>query len=546
MTLTTATFIRRTTLVLGATASAVGLLACGGGGTSTEVSAPSAAPPVTAKRLTALYLTDDFSAEHDAVWISVTRVTAVTPNGEVALAIFSPAKLVNVPTLRRTGDLIATADVPADATAIRIHVGSTARLQALDGSQRDVTLASSGGYLEARLEGWKSDSGALALDFDLPRFTLQGNILTPVVRTAGASDFSGWDERFAEVKGTVTAVTANSVTLSSPAFGLRVYALDANTTYVSRRSATWVPVVGERVEISAAVSGQGAEALQFTARRIEDESDSAASDSWKVKGLVTAVNGSLVSVKVQGSEHLGVTGTTTFDTAQAGFSRGSLASLVPGVRLEAYLSAVGAGWRAVLVEVEGAAKSNQVASSSQTYAEVKGRVEDVAGNTVTLTTVYTERFPNLARGARLSIDLTSAYFKKGALSCVVTGNALEIKGHVDAAGTFRPVQVELEGGCAAAAPVSGVSGAGTPTSPPLAAVFLEAKGTVAAVRPGEFDLTVYRVEYAGLSLSSVTVRHDAATVFKQLASAQLAAGQFVEVKGSYLNGVIQATKVERD
>ncbi len=549
-----ATRPRQRALTWGALASAtlVGLVACGGGGgegAGTAPAAPTAAPPAASQRLTALYLTDDVSADHDAVWISVSRLTAVTPAGEVELAAFAPAKLINVPTLRRTGELIALAAVPSDATAVRLHVGATARLQALDGSERDVALAAPGGVIDVRLEGWASGSGALALDFDLPKFTLQGNTLTPLVRTAGSSDYSTWDERRAEVKGTVTAVGAGSVTVTSPAFGQRVFSIDAQTTFVSRRGSAWAPQVGDRVEVNAAVAGQGADGLQLTARRIEDESDAGAAGSFKVKGVVTAVNGTNVSVRVRGSEHLGATGTTVFDLAGASFSRGSASVVVPGVVVEAYLSPVGSGWKAALVEVEGAAKagaSSSPGSVGLSYAELKGRVDSVSGSVVTVTTTHTERYPALARGARVTVDLSGAYFQKGALSCVDAGDAIELKGALASNGSFQPVKVELEGGCSVAAPVAGVGVPAGNGTPPVGAVFLEAKGTVSAVRPGEFDLAVHQIEYSGLTLATVTVRHGPTTVFKSLLPGQLASGQFVEVKGSYQAGVITASKVERD
>jgi RNase P/RNase MRP subunit p29 len=521
-------------------ALAATMVACGGGGGSGEPQAP-------AQKATALYFTDDFAADHDAVWITVTKVTAVTPAGEVELVAFDPPQLINVPMLKRTGALMGTPTIPADATALRVHVGSAARIQQLDGSLRDVTLAAPGGYIEVRIEGWKRDSGVLTLDFDLPRFTLQGNALTPAVRLAGNDDYAGWSDRYAEIKGNVVSISANSIVLNTPRYGQRTITIDTNTVFVSRGNATWRPVAGDTVEVDGAVTGQGAEGLQFTARAIEQKSSSATAGLTKVEGRVTAVNGSLVTADIESSKHAAAVGSLTFDIAAAVFKRGSAALVSPGVKVDAYLQQQGATWVASVVEVEGAAKSDEGSSGSQAnaYAEVKGQVVSATGNVVVLTADHVERLPGVTRGAQLQLDIGAAYFKKGSASCLVAGAPVEVKGYVNAAGELVPVQLELEGACASAYPAPGVTAPGT-TPPVTGAVFLEAKGTVTAVRAGEFDMSVFKAEYAGVTLRSVTVRHDATTVFKDLAAMQLAVGQFVEVKGTLVSGVITAAKVERD
>lgn len=134
-------------------------------------------PAPTAKAQTALSFTDDFSAAYDAVWISVSRVTVVSPTGGTELLRHDTPQLLNLPTLRRSGALVANASLPVDATEVRVYVTGTAQLQQLDGSMRDVNLQAPAGYLAFRLEGRDSRSGALALDFDLPNFSLQGNTL---------------------------------------------------------------------------------------------------------------------------------------------------------------------------------------------------------------------------------------------------------------------------------------------------------------------------------------------------------------------------------
>lgn len=529
------------------------LSACGGGGggSSSDDAGPSVAP--TAKAQTALYFTDDFSAAYDAVWISVSRVTVVSPAGETELLRHDTPQLLNLPTLRRSGVLVANAGLPLDATEVRVYVGSTAQLQQLDGRMLDVGLQAPAGYLAFRLEGWDSRSGALALDFDLPNFSLQGNTLVAATRLAGSTDLAGWNSRHTEVKGTVTAVSANSITVQTLALGAQTFTLDAQTTYLSERSAGWMPVVGSVVELYSSVSGQGAQALQFSARQVKDRSDAGSAGSAKVHGLVTAVANGLLTVSVDRSNLAGATGSIQIDVGQASFKRGSAALLAPGLRIEAYLVAAagGSGYRATVLEIEGAAKSGASGDgdddgSRSGYGEVKGVVSSVSGQQVVLNTLYAKNLPSVLQGTALTLDLGSAYFERGGLACLAAGTPIEVKGAVTAAGGLQAVKVELEGGCASAWPVSGVTGSTTPTTPVTGTWFVEAKGLVTAVRPGEFDLQVYKVEYAGAAPATLTVRHGTGTLFKRLSGSQLAAGQFVEIKGNLQGAVLDATKIELD
>lgn len=542
---------QRPPLALSALMISLALLlpACGGGGGGGDT-APAAAP--TAKAQTALYFTDDFSAAYDAVWISVGRVTVVSPAGETELLRHDTPQLLNLPTLRRSGALVANASLPLDATEVRVYVAGTAQLQQLDGRMLDVNLQAPAGYLAFRLEGWDSRSGALALDFDLPNFSLQGNTLVAATRLASHSDLAGWNSRHTEVRGTVTAVSASSITVQTPSLGVQTFALDAQTTFLSERSAGWMPVVGSVVELYSSVAGQGAQALQFSARQIKDRSDASTTGSAKVHGVVTAVAGGVVTLSVDRSSLAGATGSIQIDVAQASYKRGSAAVLAPGLRIEAYLvAAAGGGYRAAVLEIEGAAKSGSGSDggddgSRSGYGEVKGVVSSVSGQQVVLNALHARNLPSVLQGTALTLDLGSAYFERGGLACLVAGTPIEVKGAVNAAGLLQAVKVELEGGCASAWPVSGVSGAGTPTTPVTGAWFVEAKGLVTAVRAGEFDLQVYQVEVAGAVPATLTVRHGAGTLFKRLSGAQLAAGQFVEIKGSLQGAVLDAIKIELD
>lgn len=512
------------------------LAACGGGGSPAPTTA-------AAQGATAVYFTDDFSATYDAVWLSVSRVTVVSPAAETELVAFAPAKLINLPTLRRTGALVATATIPADATAVRVYVGAQAKLQQLDGTLLDVTLAAPTGYLEFKLEGWSAGSGALALDFDLPRFTLQGTTLVPATRVADSNDYSAWNQRYAEVEGTVAQVTPTSIVLDTRSMGQRSFAVDNNTTFVSSRSATWSPAVGDRVEIKSAVTGQGATGLQFTAHTVKDETQSTSGGLTKIEGVVTGVAGTQVTATVDHSENSTVLGSVTFDIANATFKRGTAASLLPGVRVEAYLTTAGSAWAAKAVEIEGAARTGAGEGGQRDYAEVKGQIVSVTGSVTVVKVLHADRFPGLSAGAQLTIDLAAATFDTGAVSCLAAGLPIEVKGSVSAAGVLTPIEVSVGGACAAAYPAVDGGQSGHQDTPVTSGT-IDTEGSVTAVRAGEFDMTVFDLENVAMVSTTLTVRYNSTTLFRHLTAASIAVGNFVEVKGDLKAGVITATKVE--
>ncbi len=540
--------MRHSSLKLAPTLSALAaslllLAACGGGGTtpSTQASTSPAGPKAAA----ALYFTDDFSASYDAVWIAVSKVVVVNAAGtETELVSFAPSKRLNISQLRQAGTWAAGVQVPADATSVRVYADASAQLQKLDGSMLNVTLSLTGGYLSFKLDTWDRNSGVLALDFDLPRFTLQGTTLTASTRVAGSAEYSGWNHRDAEVKGKVSAVTATSLTVDAGLAGTRVFVLDTNTSFVSAASASWQPAVGDTVEVYSTLSGQGAD-VQFKARVVKQRSATGMGNTTEVKGNVTAVKGSVVTLNISSAGYGGPTGVVDLDLAQATFKRGSLASLAVGMRLEAYLLPAGTGWTGAAVEVDGAAKTGQSVKSD--YAELKGRVVSISGTKVTFTPTYKQRYGATLPAGDVTVDLASATFEKSSLSCLAAGSPIEVKGYLDAAGVFQVTRVDAEGACAAAVPASGVAAATSSSdSTRMDGMMVEAKGTITALRTGEMDISVFSLEGLASTTTTLTVRLSSGIYFKGVTAATLAVGQFVEIKGTMQAGVMSATKIERD
>jgi hypothetical protein len=550
-------------ITLVAIAALVLLQACGGGGGDNDsddddaVVAPPTAPATPATANIQLFIADDFSAEHEAVWLTINRISAVNNQGEIPLVSYDPGLVVNLPTLKRTGAWLGNATIPTDASSVRIYVDATAKLQALDGSIKTVSIVTEGGYISLRIDDWDYRSGVLAVDFDLPRFVLQGNTLTIATRVATDSDQKEWTQRYAEAEGSITAINDTSITVNSRRHGTITATLDANTTYRSKTSG-WTPTVGSNVELYVLKDENG----KLLARTVSDESLSDDRGVIEVEGVVTAVENDQVTINVTKSRSASIVGSFRFSIANARFERGSASILQTSQIIEAYVEQLAdSSWRATHVEIEGARKTGTGSSSgdddssggndssndsdndnhtSDQYAEVKGIVRAVSGNSVTLEVIYAEYLSGVTNGSQFTADISGAYFERGSLACLTQGAPVELKGYVDSTGKFKVVRVELEGACGNSSSSSGGSSSG-------GSVFVEAEGSVTAVSTNQFTLSVYKIEnYNGERLSSLTVTYDSSTIFEDVTPANLQTGMFVEVKGTLTGSTLKAVKVERD
>lgn len=516
---------------------------CGGGdaGSSTGASGTSGGSTVAAASVQTvqLYLTDDFSTDYDAVWITLNKVTAATATGETTLVTYSPGLAVNLPTLKRTGSWLGTAQIPSNVTSLRIYAASTARIQALDGTLKDVALSLPSGYIELKLDSWQPSSGVLAADFDLPKFVLQGNTLVVATRVATAADQAAWTQRLAEVEGTVTAVSATSITVDTVRHGAMTLTIDANTTYSSRTSPTWTPTVGAKVEVRALFESSTA---QGVARRISSQDSLALKDgNIELKGTITAIAGNKVTITVVQSTSTAAAGSITVDISGARFERGSAAALQTAQVIEAYVrQQPDFSWVATNVQIEGAEKAaaGSASGASSQPAALRGTVAALSGNSLTLTVLYSEHLTGVASGTEYKVDLSGAFFERGSNACLTTkGTPVELKGYLSN-GAFKVVQIEISGACGETAS-SGTTATGS--------AFVDVKGTISAIRLGEFDLTVFGMEgNSGAAPKTITVQYDTGTIFSILTAALLQNGVFIEVKGTLLGTTLRAVKIAKE
>lgn len=547
----------------------VSLSSCGGDSSdgytqlpATPNPSPTATATPTASTTAFIYLTDGFDTQYDAVWITVGKIVAWNGSSETVLADYSAAPLsVNLPTLKRGGLLATKASIPLDTVEIRVYVDGQARLVGLDGVTQTVSLARVGsGYLPIGISGLSQSTTSLALDFDLPNFTLVNGTLQPSTRLATQSDVDAWTSRHGEIKGTVSALSSTSMTVTS---GNQSYTISLGdfTSYRSRASASWTPTVGQKVEVNVTIGGNSAQpTFQALSVHSEDLFDrSGDNDTPEVKGQIVAINGNSIRITVEEAEDIKLAGTVDVLIDGAHFTRGAASLLAIGQRIEAHLiSTQSGGWQAITMEIEGARKTEYLSSgivngqtasyddsdiedryeAGQGYAEVKGRIDSVSGTQVTLTLFKVERAGTLQVGSATTFDLASTIFTDGSLSCLRTGPALEIKGYLGADGSFIPSFAELDGPCGGP-----TSNSGTPAGTSV----MEAKGRIVSIGANSFEIQVLNVDdWYGPVPTRLTVRYDATTFFEDLVAGQLATNLLVEVKGRVDNATMMAVKIERD
>ncbi len=142
---------------------------------------------------------------------------------------------------------------------------------------------------------------------------------------------------------------------------------------------------------------------------------------------------------------------TVIDLQSAVYAHGSPDQLQVGAKVEIKGTWDGNQLDADLVDIEGALPS-QSATGMQGPVEVKGTVDtwEAQNRALTLTLTEVEGASDLNPGDALTLDLSGAWFKRGAPDCLAPGVELELKGVPGSQGTgLDATVVKVEGGCPA-------------------------------------------------------------------------------------------------
>ncbi len=451
------------------------LAACGGGGNSNGNTADGSSA-------VSLLITDAVSDQYAKVWVTVLKVTASDSNGTPVTLYDNPQGLVvNLSELNGVAALLNTQNL-APGTYSDFQVTLANEVSLVDRSTGQTVLAAfndAGQPEVVPVQGSitiGSGNGAIAIDFDLKQFRYDGatGLVTPVLvlksdNGDGRMLRDRLERTYADVEGTVRAVNDGVSFVLQPEHGaatVTVNLLPATTVYDDRDgslgSDTSALAPGQAVEV---YGNYDPVTMIIEAVRIEIKVDvdaspgalpAVATHRAKVEGRVSSYDktSDILVLDVREAERF-VPPATTLEihgAASAVFTKGSVDLLAAGQHVEVKGVWEDPLFTAVVIEIEGAlpARADEARERhfDDRYAEVKGRVERVTGERVTLKVVKREHFDGNASADTLDIDISEAWFKYGAAECLAPGAYIEAKGAVES-GVLVAVMVEVESACGA-------------------------------------------------------------------------------------------------
>lgn len=429
------------------------LVACGGGGGGTASTGSATVAMNT-------YITDAVSDDYSQVWVGVLKITAVDTSGnEVTLFSADTAQIFNISSLDSVGQLLAAATIPAGTyRAVKVTLADDVSLvKVSDGSTVQAYFTGDGSTKTIRVdvEYNAAAENALVLDFDLQRFTTTVNasgqtLVQPVILKRGKGDLKNFIRNQAEVHGTVTAVSDNSITLNDRRLGNGVVlTLATDGVVVDEATRTTVSLsnitVGSRIEAKGVVTSSTDTATATVAATvIKIESSNSGSvqdtDTNRARGEGTVVSydsaSKLLTLALSEASFLPSSQQVVVDLSNARFAHGTAAQLTAGTYVT-FKGALNTATSVIarVVDVEGAASA--LSNAGNVLSEVSGTITAVSGTTVTL---------NTASGV-ITVDTSGALVKQGRAACLAVGATLEAKGSLSGSTLSARVLEVSGGGC---------------------------------------------------------------------------------------------------
>lgn len=463
----TRTRLSKSLILTASTVALAVLAACGGGSSDTA----STTPTTTASSVTLqTYITDNLATEYSKVWVTVKKITATDSTGATVTLLDATATpvVVNLSSLADVGQFMSSVTVPAGIyTQIAVTLGNDVQLVSLDGATtvtgQFATGTSDFVWNVRKLELDTSTTGQLVLDFNLARFTYNATtgLVTPQVDVLKPADaFRKFVRQQAEVHGTVQSVdtTAGTVTVNDSRLGSGVV-VSLATDAVITNEATGATLTlsqltaGTRIGIKGTVTpgATTADPVTVTATVVHVES---AVTGARGEGTVSAVNGSLVTVKLSDANFLPGGDSVVVDVSGATFPHGLVSDLAVGVTVSFRGQVSGTGSAAVVaattVDVRGAASSTaRQAHPGHAYvgSGVRGTVGTVNTDGTFTLTVSSANATTAVPAGTYTVNAASATYHDGTATCLVAGATVKVIGTLSS--TTLTATVLDVAGCAA-------------------------------------------------------------------------------------------------
>ena len=406
-----------------------------------------------------LVVTDNLALVYTEVWVNIRSITATDTNGQsVTLYEDLTGQTHNLSQLVNVGSLVDTQAVaPGTYTSFKVTLANTITLVDQAGVVTHATFDQSSHETSTiRVPGGltvdANQNVTLALDFNLERFTYNAitNRVTPVIVQ---KDHRKLHQIMAKAKGQVDSVVSPTQFILAPASGgarITVNLHSRATVTNHRTGVVTTDTSGLEPGMLVKVAGSyDVATLTITAAAVIVKENSAAVRD-EIEGNVTFFDGTRLIVDVEeasftpGSNTMNI---INFETAK--FSRGTLALLSVGQRVEIKGMVVDGDFSAAIIEIEGARRNTGHHSEySDSYAELKGRISAVNGTDLIITVSKSEHINGVSSGSAVIINTSNSLISKGNSSCLVVGAKVEVKGAMNDSVAMDASLIKIKTGCA--------------------------------------------------------------------------------------------------
>ncbi|MCF6323787.1 MAG: DUF4382 domain-containing protein [Gammaproteobacteria bacterium] len=428
------------------------LAACGGSGDGTTSSNGSSTGTVS------VIITDNLTLTYSEVWVSLQAITATDANGQVVdLYRNTAGQTHNLSQLVNIGALVDAQTIAAGTyTTFEILMDNQIQLVDPTGVTTNATFDQTGNpsftlSVAGQLVVDENQMSSLLLDFDLQQFTydMATNTVNPVVIQ---QDPATLNQTVATVNGQVQAVNSSTQFVVTPATGganitvdLHATATVTDTASATVAADTTLLAAGMQVTVDGIYDPAN---LSITASAVGIVTGASVTINSEVEGIVTAFDGSTLTIDVKEASFLPGSNTLTIaNSSNALFSHGSLALLTIGQEVEIKGNWDNTTFTAATIEIEGAPSNATDSNYLDDYVEFEGTISAIDGDLLTLTVQEFEHVSGITIGDSVMIDRTNSWYKDGDASCLSNGAVIEAKGSMSDATTMIAMVIDLEDSC---------------------------------------------------------------------------------------------------
>jgi hypothetical protein len=423
----------------------------------------------SAEGTVSILITDNLTDQYTKVWVRVLSVSLLAADGtEVSVFDSAEGQLYNLRELASVAELLTSADVPVGAyRGVSITVANDAQLvdtsdQTID-AKFSLDATSKTFRIPAKLDVKADDASALAIDFDLAKFTFDPatGLLRAKIVVKHEHEMGDLEHVGARLVGTVSKVEDGDtfVLVTRQRKGQRALTVNLSANAVVGDPATGGSAADTSLlEVNDHVAVQGS--FDPATLSVEAESvliheapvgggrphgsgdDPAMPGRAHVVGVVKSFDGQTLVLDVKGANFMPAGSELAIsNVANAFFAHGSLESLAAEQHVEIKGSWDGTTFTAKAINIQGAE------GDGQNYAQLKAKVVSVAETSITVAVVELKGSDaTLEPGSELTLAIEDSFFHRGSKQCLAVDAEVMVRGAYDGT-TFTANGIHVLGDC---------------------------------------------------------------------------------------------------